>query len=146
MYIKDLHLHLAHRTLPLWWLLFFCPHLIPAYPSATLACGLFLKHLCFKYLAFEVYCSSCSGILQVSYCLSFVLTFSFYFYSIKKNYFFIYFWLLLVFVAARRLSLVVANRCYSLFGCTGFSLQWLLLLQSTSSRNKGFSSCSTWAQ
>ena len=29
--------------------------------------------------------------------------------------------------------------------CTGFSLQWLLLLQSTGSRHAGFSSCGTWA-
>ena len=30
--------------------------------------------------------------------------------------------------------------------CTGFSLQWLLLLQSTGSRHTGFSSRGTWAQ
>ena len=29
--------------------------------------------------------------------------------------------------------------------CTGFSLQWLLLLQSTGSRRAGFRSCSSWA-
>ena len=35
---------------------------------------------------------------------------------------------------------------YSLLWCTGFSLQWLLLLRSTGSRRTGFSSCGTWAQ
>ena len=29
--------------------------------------------------------------------------------------------------------------------CTGFSLQWLLLLRSTGSRSVGFSNCSSWA-
>ena len=52
----------------------------------------------------------------------------------------------LVFVAARRLSLVVVSGGYSLLRCTGFSLWWLLLLQSTGSRRVGFSSCSTRAQ
>ena len=59
-------------------------------------------------------------------------------------YIFIYFWLNWVFVAAHRLSLVVARGGYSLSGCTGFSLPWLLLLRST--RCAGFSSCGTWAQ
>ena len=35
---------------------------------------------------------------------------------------------------------------YCLLPCVGFSLQWLLLLQSTGSRHVGFSSCSMWAQ
>ena len=34
----------------------------------------------------------------------------------------------------------------SLLWCTGFSLWWLLLLQSTGCRSAGFSSCGTWAQ
>ena len=51
----------------------------------------------------------------------------------------LYFWLCWVFVAARRLSLVVASRGYSLVAwatlqCVGVSLQWLLLLRSSSSR------------
>ena len=37
--------------------------------------------------------------------------------------------------------LVAASGGYSLLRCMGFSLQWLLLLQST-----GFSRCGTWAQ
>ena len=36
-----------------------------------------------------------------------------------------------------RLSLVVASRGYSSLWCTGFSLWWLLLLRSTSSRRTG---------
>ena len=43
---------------------------------------------------------------------------------------FFYFWLHWVFVAAHRLSLVVASGGYSLLQCVGFSLQWLLLLGS----------------
>ena len=49
-------------------------------------------------------------------------------------YLFIYVWLRWVFVAARGLSLVVASGGYSSLRCAGFSLQWLLLLQSTGSR------------
>ena len=59
---------------------------------------------------------------------------------------FVFFWLRWVFVAARRLSLVAASRGDSSLRCTGFSLWWLLLLQSTGSRHVGFSSCSPWAQ
>ena len=55
------------------------------------------------------------------------------------------FWLCWVFVAAHRLSLVAASRGCSLLRCVGFSLQWLLLLQSTGSRRAGFSSCGSWA-
>ena len=61
---------------------------------------------------------------------------------------------MLVFIAARRLSpvavhglsLVAVSGGYSSLQCAGFSLQWLLLLQSTGSRHTGFSSCGTWAQ
>ena len=56
------------------------------------------------------------------------------------------FWLHWVFVAARGLSVVVASRGYSLLWCAGFSLLWLLMLQSTGSRHTDFSSCGTWAQ
>ena len=55
-------------------------------------------------------------------------TFLFYFFLINL---FIYFWLRWVFVAVRGLSLVVASGGYSSLRCTGFSLRWLLLLQST---------------
>ena len=58
----------------------------------------------------------------------------------------IYFWLCWVFVAACGLSLVVASGDYSSLRCTGFSLRWLLLLQSAVSRRSGFSSCSMRAQ
>ena len=60
-------------------------------------------------------------------------------------YVFIYFWLCWVFVAACRLSLVAVSGDYSSLRCTGFSLQWFLLLQSTGSRHTGFSSCGSWA-
>ena len=43
-------------------------------------------------------------------------------------------------------SLVEASRGYSSSWCAGFSLQWLLLLQSTGSRHTGFSSCGARAQ
>ena len=58
----------------------------------------------------------------------------------------IYFWLHWVFVAAPRLSLVVASGGYSSLWCLGFSLRWLLLLWSTGSRRAGFSSCGMRAQ
>ena len=52
----------------------------------------------------------------------------------------------------RGLSLVAASRDYSLLRCSGFSLQWLLLLHSTGSRCEasvvaalGLSSCGSWA-
>ena len=47
---------------------------------------------------------------------------------------FIYFWLHWVFVALCGLSLAAVSRGYSSFRCTGFSAQWLHLLQSTGSR------------
>ena len=59
---------------------------------------------------------------------------------------FIYFWLRWVFVAARGLSLVAASGGYSSLRCTGFSLQWLLLLRSTGSKCAGFRSCGMRAQ
>ena len=43
------------------------------------------------------------------------------------------------------LSLVAVSGGYSSLRCTDFSLQWLLLLQSTGSRHAGFSSCGSWA-
>ena len=57
-----------------------------------------------------------------------------------------YVWLCQVFIAARGLSLVAASGGYSSLRCVGFSLQWLLLLQSTGSRRAGFSSCGMRAQ
>ena len=56
-------------------------------------------------------------------------------------YLFIYFWLRWLFVPVRGLSLVVASRGYSSLRCAGFSLRWLLFLQSMGSRRVGFSSC-----
>ena len=59
---------------------------------------------------------------------------------------FFYFWLCWFYIAARGLSLVAGSRGYSSLWCAGFSLRWLLLLQSTGSRCTVFSSCGTWAQ
>ena len=50
-----------------------------------------------------------------------------------------------VFIAVCRFSLVAVSRGYSSLLCTGLSLRWLLLLQSTGCRHEGFSSCSVWA-
>ena len=67
-----------------------------------------------------------------------------------RNLMFVYFWLCWVFIAAG-FSLVVASRGCSLLWCAGFSLWWLLLLQSTGSRQRvsvvahGLSSCSSQA-
>ena len=60
-------------------------------------------------------------------------------------FFLIYFWLYCIFLAACGLSLVAPSRGYSSLGCLDFSLHWLLLLQSTSSRHAGFSNCNAWA-
>ena len=59
---------------------------------------------------------------------------------------FIYFCQHWFFVAAHGLSLAMASGGHSSLRCTGFSLQWPLLLRSTSSRRTGFSSCGTRAQ
>ena len=67
----------------------------------------------------------------------------FLFFFLRFN--FIYFWLHWVFIAVRRLSIVAVNGGYSLLWCTGFSLRWLLLLQSTGSSRAGFGSCGSWA-
>ena len=64
-------------------------------------------------------------------------------YSLKKI---IYFWLCWVFVAAYGLSPVSVSEGYSSLLCSGFSLQWLLLLQSMGCRFAGFSSCNLEAQ
>ena len=70
----------------------------------------------------------------------------FLFIYILKFYLF-YFLLCWVFVAACGPSLVAASRGYSSLSCacTGFSLWWLLLLQSTGYRRAGFSSCGSQA-
>ena len=82
---------------------------------------------------------------MLNYCTYTISDSSFYiFYKIYLFiYLFIYLWLCWVFVAARGLSLVAASGGNSLLQCAGFSLQWLLLLQSTGSRHMGFSSCGT---
>ena len=74
------------------------------------------------------------------------------FFKINLVILFIYFWLCSVFIAARGLSLVAAIGGYCSLQCVGFSLWWLLLLQSTGSRHTGsvvvahgLSSCGSWA-
>ena len=69
-----------------------------------------------------------------------------YFQSEPLLFAFIYFCLRWVFIALYRLSLVLENRGYSSLFCAGFSLQWLLLLQSTGSRPCRLSSFGAWAQ
>ena len=64
---------------------------------------------------------------------------------IKKK-LFICFQLCWGFIAVCRLSLVVTGKGYSSLRCTGSSLWWLLLVQSTSSRHTGFSRGSKWVQ
>ena len=69
-----------------------------------------------------------------------------YFHILSHSFFFlilifIYFWLRWVFVAACRLSLVVASRGYSSLRCAGLSLSRPLLLRSTGSRVRRLSSC-----
>ena len=59
------------------------------------------------------------------------------------KWFFLCFWLCWVFVPVHGLSLVMVNSGYSSFRCAGFSLSWLLLLRSTGSRCRGFSTCSS---
>ena len=58
---------------------------------------------------------------------------------------YLYFCVCWVFVAVRGLSLVAVSRGYYSLRCVGFSLWWLLLLQSMGSRSTGFSSCGLWA-
>ena len=70
----------------------------------------------------------------------------FFFHKFIYLFIYFYFWLHWVFVAVRGLSLVVARGGYSSLRWAGFSLWWLLLLQSRGSRCVGFSSCGTWAQ
>ena len=60
-------------------------------------------------------------------------------------FYFVYFGLHWIFVAMCRLSLVAASRGCSSLQCAGFSLRWLLLLQSTGSRRLGFRSCGSRA-
>ena len=77
-----------------------------------------------------------------------VLDFFFFFWKFLfcfLKFYFIYFWLCWVFVAACRLSVVAASKGYSSLSYVGLSLWWFLLLQSTSSRHEGLSSCGLWA-
>ena len=70
----------------------------------------------------------------------------FFFFNINLFILFIYFWLRWVFVDAHGLSLVAVSGSYCSLWWAGFSLEWLLLLQSTGSGRPCASSCGTWAQ
>ena len=77
--------------------------------------------------------------------VSIALTKRIFFFFFKIN-LLIYFWLHWVCVAAHWLSLVAVSGGYFSLQCPGFSLRWLLLLQSTGCRCTGFSSCGSWSQ
>ena len=83
------------------------------------------------------------GLLWVFFFKLFYFIFIFF-----KIYLLIYFYFCLhwVFVAVCGLSLVAARGGCSSLPSLGFSLWWLLLLQSTGCRHTGFSSCGMWAQ
>ena len=66
---------------------------------------------------------------------------------IKKNFFFkFYSWVCWVVVACHGLSPIALSGGHSSLRCEGFSLQWLLLLQSTGSRAHWVSKCDAWTQ
>ena len=70
----------------------------------------------------------------------------------QSLYFFKFIFIYFLFLAAlglhcsAGLSLVAESGGYSSLRCAGFSLRWLLQLQSTGSRRRGFSSCGARAQ
>ena len=77
-----------------------------------------------------------------------LFTHLFFFFLIFKNLFILFIFGCIGSSLMRWLSLVAASRGYSLLLCAGFSLRWLLLLQSTGSRcanlvavASGLSSC-----
>ena len=66
---------------------------------------------------------------KIRWCCRLANFFFFIDFLLKNRFYFIYFWLHWVFVAARGLSLVVASRGYSSLWCVGFSLWWLLVAE-----------------
>ena len=85
------------------------------------------------YFAFNSFCLRVTYLLYLWLCWVFV------------TYLF-YLWLCWIFIAGHGLSLVTVSKGSSSLQCAGFSLWWLLLLQTTGSRPKGFRSCSLQAQ
>ena len=71
---------------------------------------------------------------------------SFYFLILKINLLIDWFGCIGSLLLRAGFSLVASSGGYSLLRCVGFSLRWLLLLQSTGSRHVGFRSCGKWAQ
>ena len=76
-------------------------------------------------------------IFSVVFCFYLFLFFSFNIFDAFLSCSFFLYLVVLVFIAALRLSLVEASGGYSLLWFTGFSLRYLLLLQSMGSRASG---------
>ena len=119
----------------------------PSVPSIASNEDRFLKNVdmlsVLKEKTLEVTLEQCRGTF---YFFDLRFDLRFFFFLRNGNLFIYFFWLHWVFVAAYGLSLVVASRGCSSLWCTGFSLRWLLLLQSQGSRCVGFSSCGPRAQ
>ena len=64
---------------------------------------------------------------------------------ILKKYLFIYFWLGWVFIAVQTFLWSQGAGATPQLQCVGFSLRWLLSLQSTCSRYTDFCGCNSWA-
>ena len=119
-------------TLILWG----CSDLYEGLRLYTQSSFLLTPVVSFKELQFENPCAG-AGIATVA------IFFFFFFLTLKKNLF-----VCLGCVGSlllHGLSLAVVSGCYSSLWCTGFSLWWLLLVQSTGSRCMGFSSCGSRA-
>ena len=90
-----------------------------------------------------------SRLVSYSYFIPFVSSFPIYFpyiYVRVYMYIFSFFCLRWVFVAARAFSSCGEQGLLCSWQCSGFSLQWLLLIHGTGSWRTGFSSCHTQAQ
>ena len=113
--------------------------------------------ICFSFQFYQICFTYFESLLLVEYrCIvyTFIIIYyyiynlHFYYYIYSQATLFLYnciFNLFFIFVLGLRccsvLSLVAASGGYSSLRCVGFSLHWLLLLQSTGSRHMGFSSC-----
>ena len=112
---------------------FFLPHQHLFLPETTHMRIHIETHIHTYFVVLCIYICVCVR-FSFSYFLKFIL------------FIYLFFWLCWVSAAALRLSLVASSGGYSSLQCTGFSLRWLLLLQSTGSRRASFSSCGTQAQ
>ena len=108
---------------------------MPSKISELLWTGDFYVHLVLPFFNEIIYC--CYHVL-FHHSMFFLIFYLFiYFLKIIFIYSFIYFWLCWVFVSVQGLSPVVASGGHSSSRCSGLSLSWPLLLQSTSSRRAG---------